>query len=167
MAKVLFTHSYFYRFDIKQWKAKQPYPPLATIYAASYIREKGYEVSLFDTNLKSSPQEIIPILDEYNPDYLVLYDDGFNYLTKMCLTNMREAAFHLCQFGKNKSCTVIVSSSDSTDHSEEYLNNGADYVMLGEADLTLNELLLNLEHNNTDLHHIPGFNPNISSHIQK
>ena len=34
--------------------------------------------------------------------------------------------------------------------------------MLGEADLTLNELLLNLEHNNTDLHHIPGlvFNKN-------
>jgi len=156
MSKILFTHSYFYRFDPKQWKAKQPYPPLGTLYGAAYLRSKGYEVSLFDTNLKKSPNEIIPALKEEKPKYLVIFDDGFNYLTKMCLTNMREAAFRLSQFGKEKGCTVIVSSSDSTDHFEEYLNNGADYVMLGEAELTLGELLSNLEANKADLDHIPG-----------
>ena len=147
MAKVLFTHSYFYKFDNKQWKLKQYYPPLATLYAASYIRENGFDVSLFDTNLKSSSVEIITILDQVKPDYLVVYDDGFNYLTKMCLTNMREAAFRLSALGKEKGCTVIVSSSDSTDHYENYLNEGADYVILGEAELTLGELLSNLEDN--------------------
>ncbi|MEJ2194107.1 MAG: radical SAM protein [Ignavibacteriaceae bacterium] len=156
MAKVLFTHSYFYKFDTKQLKAKQPYPPLATLYAASYIRKNGFEVSLFDTNLKSSPDEIIPVLDKDNPDYIVIYDDGFNYLTKMCLTNMREAAFRLSKLGKEKGCTVIVSSSDSTDHYEKYLDNGSDYVLLGEAELTLGELLSNLEVNTYDLHHIHG-----------
>uniref|UniRef100_UPI00404B06F1 hypothetical protein n=1 Tax=Ignavibacterium sp. TaxID=2651167 RepID=UPI00404B06F1 len=58
MKKVLFTHSYFYRFDPKQWKAKQPFPPLATITAASFIRNLGYEVTLFDTALRESPEEI-------------------------------------------------------------------------------------------------------------
>jgi anaerobic magnesium-protoporphyrin IX monomethyl ester cyclase len=156
MAKVLFTHSYFYKFDTKQWEARQYYPPLATIYAASYIRDRGFNVSLFDTNLKSSPDEIIPILNEYKPDYLIIYDDGFNYLTKMCLTNMRKAAFRLSQLGKEKGYTVIVSSSDSTDHYEEYLDSGADYVILGEAELSLGELLSNLEVNKTDLLHVPG-----------
>jgi len=156
MAKVLFTHSYFYKFDTKQLKAKQPYPPLATLYAASYIRQNGFEVSLFDTNLKSSPDEIIPVLDKENPDYFVIYDDGFNYLTKMCLTNMREAAFRLTKLGKEKRCTVIVSSSDSTDHYEKYLDYGSDYVIIGEAELTLGELLSNLEVNTYDLHHIHG-----------
>ena len=64
MSKILFTHSYFYRFDPKQWKAKQPYPPLGTLYGAAYLRTKGYGVSLFDTNLKKSPDEIVPVLKE-------------------------------------------------------------------------------------------------------
>jgi hypothetical protein len=63
----------------------------------------------------------------------VIYDDGFNYLTKMCLTNMREAAFRMCKIAKEKGCIVIVSSSDSTDRYEEYLNEGADFILLGRS----------------------------------
>lgn len=95
MKKVLFTHSYFYRFDPKQWKAKQPYPPLATITAAAFLRTYGYNVDVFDTALRKSPDEIIPAIENYKPDYFIIYDDGFNYLTKMCLTNMRDAAFKM------------------------------------------------------------------------
>ena len=156
MAKVLFTHSYFYRFDPKQWKAKQYYPPLATLYAASFVRNNGFEVSLFDTSLKESPEEIIPILKKENPDFLVIYDDGFNYLTKMCLTNMRDAAFQLSKLGKGFGCKVIISSSDSTDHYDKYLDNGADYILLGEAEITLKELLENLEKKNYELKNVRG-----------
>lgn len=141
MKKVLFTHSYFYRFDEKQWKSKQFYPPLGTLTAASYIRENNFDVRLFDTNLEENPENIIPAIEDYSPDYLVIYDDGFNYLTKMCLTKMREAAFDLIRIGKNAGCKVFVSSSDSTDHYQEYLEKGADAVLLGEAELTLLELL--------------------------
>ena len=156
MSKILFTHSYFYRFDPKQWKAKQPYPPLGTLYAAAYMRSKGYEVSLFDTNLKKSPDEIVLALKEEKPKYLVIFDDGFNYLTKMCLTNMREAAFRLTELGKKAGCTVIVSSSDSTDHYDMYLAKGADYVILGEAEITLGELINNLEEENSELQNVQG-----------
>lgn len=156
MSKILFTHSYFYRFDPKQWKSKQPYPPLGTLYGAAYLRSKGYEVSLFDTNLKKSPDEIITVLKEEKPKYLVIYDDGFNYLTKMCLTNMREAAFRLTQLGKEAGCTVIVSSSDSTDHYDMYLAKGADYIILGEAEITLCELINNLEKGNGELQYVQG-----------
>ncbi|MCH7772857.1 MAG: B12-binding domain-containing radical SAM protein [Bacteroidetes bacterium] len=156
MSKILFTHSYFYRFDPKQWKAKQPYPPLGTLYAAAYMRSKGYEVSLFDTNLKKSPDEIVLALKEEKPKYLVIFDDGFNYLTKMCLTNMREAAFRLAELGKEAGCTVIVSSSDSTDHYDMYLAKGADYVILGEAEITLGELINNLEEGNSELQNVQG-----------
>src|SRR5215813_2839032 len=95
MSRILFTHSYFLRFDPKQWETGQPYAPLGTLYAASLMREKGYAVSLFDTMFAHQPEEIIKTLDQVQPDYFVIYDDGFNYLTKMCLTNMREAAFTL------------------------------------------------------------------------
>src|SRR5688572_14721689 len=111
MSKILFSHSYFYRFDPKQWRTKQPYPPLGTIFAASYMRQNKHEVALFDTNLIDNPEMIIPVLEREKPDFLVIYDDGFNYLTKMCLTNMREAAFRMASFGKERGCKVIMSSS--------------------------------------------------------
>ncbi|MFN0034711.1 MAG: radical SAM protein, partial [Saprospiraceae bacterium] len=111
---ILFSHSYFYRFDPKQWKNAQPYPPYGTLCAAAVMRECGYEVSLFDTALRHSPSELLPVLEKERPRYLVLYDDGFNYLTKMCLTRMREAAFEMSRMGKAAGCIVIANSSDST-----------------------------------------------------
>lgn len=141
MKKILFTHSYFYKFDQKQWKTKQPYPPLGTIYAAAVMREAGYDVSLFDTALIDSPEQIIPVIEKENPDYLVIYDDGFNYLTKMCLTNMREAAFRMAEIAKQKGIVVIASSSDAADHYEKYLAHRVDFIIIGEGELTLKELV--------------------------
>lgn len=138
--RILFTHSYFLSFDEKQWKLMQPYAPLGTLFAASFLRENGYEVALHDVMFLSDPKAILPTLQSFKPDMLVIYDDGFNYLTKMCLTNMREAAFEMSRLAKSLGCTVAVSSSDSTDHFNEYLDNGADYIMLGEAEHTLLEL---------------------------
>jgi anaerobic magnesium-protoporphyrin IX monomethyl ester cyclase len=141
MDNVLFTHSYFYTFDRKQWKFKQPYPPLGTLQAAAVLREAGYNVSLFDTNLKEDTQEITPTLRSTQARYLIIYDDGFNYLTKMCLTNMREAAFDMARKAKKLGCIVIVSSSDAADHYEKYFTHGVDYVIRGEGEETLKELL--------------------------
>jgi anaerobic magnesium-protoporphyrin IX monomethyl ester cyclase len=138
---VLFTHSYFYKFDEKQWRFKQPYPPLATILAAAVVRQHGYDVSLFDTNLRQDPMEILPVLQALRPRFLVIYDDGFNYLSKMCLTNMRQAAFKMAEVSKQFGCTVIVSSSDAADHFEKYFEHQVDYVVRGEGEETLTELL--------------------------
>ncbi|MCB0533647.1 MAG: B12-binding domain-containing radical SAM protein [Lewinellaceae bacterium] len=156
MSRILFTHSYFYRFDPKQWKAQQPYPPYGTMMAAAVMRDCGFSVDLFDTNLRHSADEILPVLEARSPRYLVIYDDGFNYLTKMCLTRMREAAFAMAKYGKKQGCTVIVCSSDSTDHYAEYLDEGADFVILGEGEIALRELILALEAGKTDFSDILG-----------
>ena len=145
MLDILFSHSYYYPLDKKQWANKTPYPPLGTIYAAALMRQEGFKVSLFDTNLRDNPFAIATELEEQKPRYLVLYDDGFNYLTKMCLTTMREAAFEMINLGKKNNCTLIVCSSDSTDHYEKYLDAGADFIIQGEGELALNELITALE----------------------
>jgi len=147
MSKIVLTHSYFYKFDAKQWKNQTPFPPLGTLYAASLLRENNFTVSLFDVGLKDSPKELKNELEENKTDYLVIYDDGFNYLTKMCLTNMREAAFEMIQFGKSNNCKVLICSSDATDHAEEYINKGADFIIYGEGEKTLLELIDKLENN--------------------
>jgi anaerobic magnesium-protoporphyrin IX monomethyl ester cyclase len=107
-------------------------------------------------HVRYKPGELAGAIDESAPSYVVIYDDGFNYLTKMCLTNMREAAFTMCRIAKEKGCTVIVSSSDSTDHYEKYLSAGADFVLLGEAEYTMLELVNALDAGNPSLQQIPG-----------
>jgi anaerobic magnesium-protoporphyrin IX monomethyl ester cyclase len=147
MSNVLFTHSYFYKLDPKQWRFKQPYPPLGTMLAASVVRTAGFDVSIFDAGLKDNPAEIKPILEKEKPTYFIIYDDGFNYLTKMCLTVMREAAFEMAELAKQQGCVVIISSSDSTDHYEKYFLHGVDYVIRGEGEQTISELLEGLKKN--------------------
>lgn len=154
--RILFTHSYFLSFDEKQWRLMQPYAPLGTLFAAAYLRRNGYEVALHDVMFLKDPGAIQPVLELFNPDMVVVYDDGFNYLTKMCLTNMREAAFEMIGLAKKWGCTVAVSSSDSTDHFDKYLDSGADYVMLGEAEETLLELANGIRDNDLNLIAIQG-----------
>jgi len=156
MKNILFSHSYFLRFDPKQWETGLPYPPLGTLYAASYMREQGYQVACFDTMFSEKPDEVIPHLEHLRPDFFVIYDDGFNYLTKMCLTNMREAAFRMSRLAKERGCTIIISSSDSTDHYEQYIQEGADFIIMGEAELTLLELITALKAGTDNLRSIPG-----------
>lgn len=156
MARILFSHSYFMRFDPKQWATGQPYAPLGTLYAAALLRESGHEVELFDSMFAHGPEEIIPQLETHHPDIFVLYDDGFNYLTKMCLTNMREAAFEMIRLARKKGCTVIVSGSDSTDHFEKYLQEGAHFVIIGEAEQTLSEIIASPSNQYDELVQIPG-----------
>ena len=118
-----------------------PYPPLGTLYAASVARTAGYSVALFDSMLAMSEEEILPQIQRHKPSVVVIYDDDFNYLTKMCLTRMREAAFRMSQIAKREGCVVIVHGSDAVDHLEKYFAHDADFVICGEGEQTLVETL--------------------------
>ena len=144
MTNILLGQSYFLRFDPKLWEAMQPYPPLGTLYAASYLRQHGYDVALFDAMLAESEEEWAKALDIHQPQYAILYEDNFNYLSKMCLLRMREAAFTMIEMAKARGCTVILCGADATDHYETYLAKGADYILIGEGEETLIELLSHL-----------------------
>jgi anaerobic magnesium-protoporphyrin IX monomethyl ester cyclase len=141
MSEILFGQSYYLHFDPKLWEAMQPYPPLGTLYAASLIRSRGYSVALFDAMLAESEDEWAGALDRHSPRISILFEDNFNYLSKMCLLRMREAAFKMIAMARQRGCIVIVCSADATDHSEAYLAQGANFILLGEGEATLVELL--------------------------
>lgn len=145
MAQILFGQSYYLRFDPKLYAEMKPYPPLGSLYAASYVRALGYDVALFDAMLAQSEGEWADALDTHRPKYAIIFEDNFNYLSKMCLLNMREAAFKMIELAKARGCIVIVNGSDATDHLDEYFVRGADFMILGEGEVTLQELLEKLE----------------------
>src|ERR1700712_1974721 len=141
MTQILIGQSFYLRFDPKLWEAMQPYPPQGTLYAAAYMRQKGYSVALFDAMLAESTQEWAASLKQVQPKYAVLFEDNFNYLSKMSLLRMRDAAFEMVGMAKVQGCTVIVTGADMTDHAEQYLTHGADYVLMGEGEETQGELI--------------------------
>ena len=156
MSDILFTHSYFLHHDAKEFRAMMPYPPLATLYAAAHIRRKGYTVALFDSMLAQDEFALEPLLRLHRPKVLVIYDDDFNYLSKMCLTRMREAAHTMTKMAKRAGSIVVVHGSDATDHPAEYLYAGADAVISGEGEQSLGEYLDKTFIGNEDQSRIPG-----------
>ena len=156
MSRVLVGHSYFLRFDPKLWQAMQPYPPLGTLYAAALLRQAGHEVSFYDAMLETSTKGWGEMLDASSPDVAILFEDNFNYLSKMCLLNMHEAAFEMIGAAKSRGCRVIVCGADVTDNGEAYLDQGADFAAIGEADETVLELVQALDSNNADSASIAG-----------
>src|SRR4029450_11071290 len=141
MADLLLGQAYYLRFDPKLFQAQQPYAPLGTLYAASYLRSRGRSVALYDAMIADSERESADALDRTRPAAAVIYEDSFNYLTKMCLLRMREAALRMIDLARGRGYPVIVSGSDATDHPETYLRQGAVAVILGEAEGTLGELV--------------------------
>ncbi|MBN8583972.1 MAG: B12-binding domain-containing radical SAM protein [Ignavibacteria bacterium] len=141
MSDILFANTYFLKHDLKEFRNMNLYAPLGTLYAAAYVMQKGYTAALFDTMLADSEEDLKASLAQHKPRYMVIYDDTFNYLTKMCLTRMREAAFRMSEIAKEFGCTVIVSGSDSVDHLEKYFRHKVDYAICGEGEQTLGELL--------------------------
>jgi anaerobic magnesium-protoporphyrin IX monomethyl ester cyclase len=54
---------------------------------------------------------------------------------------MRQVAFGMIDVARACGSKVVVNGSDASDHMTEYLARGADYVLLGEAEWTLLELV--------------------------
>lgn len=143
--RILFAHGHLLSFDRKQLAIGKPYPPLATITAAAYLRSLGHEVALFDPMLDDDTRGFGPALARFRPDVVVIYDDVFNWFTKMCLGRMREAALGMIAVARAAGARVIVSGHDAADAPEVYLNAGAHAVAVGEAEITLGELLARMD----------------------
>lgn len=139
MTDVLITHSYHLGYDPKQLRKMQPYAPIGTLYAASALREKGISVAVFDSMLEE-PLGFSAMLAAHQPKVVVVYEDDFNFLSKMCLTRMREVAWEMAAQASSMGIPAIVHGSDSTDNPDLFLQNGFDYVLRGEAEETLTQL---------------------------
>ena len=157
MADVLLTHSYHLYYDRKQTRKMQPYAPLGTLYAAALLRSAGISVALFDTMLNDPEQHFAEALKRHQPRIVVVYEDNFNFLTKMCLTRMREVAYHILELSRAAGAAVLVNGSDASDHTLDYLRQGFHHVLLGEAEETLLDLVLHLlKENDPAPSSIPG-----------
>src|SRR5277367_3797083 len=140
MADVLLTHSNHLYFDRKQTKKMQPYPPLQTLLAAAALRERGISEELFDSTFHSLEEVFAAALDTHRPRLVIVCEDDFNFLSKMCLGRNRELAFSMAAAARTRGVPIAAHGSDASDHVLEYLDAGFDSVLIGEVETTLVEL---------------------------
>jgi|HubBroStandDraft_1064217.scaffolds.fasta_scaffold20422_4 anaerobic magnesium-protoporphyrin IX monomethyl ester cyclase len=145
MLSILVCHSYFLRFDRKQRERAKPYPPLATLQVAALLRQQGHAVSLFDAMLADGVAEFGRRVRAVRPQLVVLYEDNYNFLSKMCLGKMRRAGCEMICMARRAGARVIASGSDASDAPEPYLRAGADAVLHGEGLPALGKLVMRLD----------------------
>jgi anaerobic magnesium-protoporphyrin IX monomethyl ester cyclase len=147
MLSILVCHSYFLRFDQKQQERAKPYPPLATLQVAAMLRKAGHEVSLFDAMLADDYSRFERQLEVLKPQLVLIYEDNYNFLSKMCLGRMRRAACEMIGLARARHTRIVVGGSDASDAPDKYLAAGADAVLHGEALGTLMAIIDRLNGN--------------------
>ncbi|HEU4651495.1 MAG TPA: radical SAM protein [Croceibacterium sp.] len=131
---VLLAHSFFLHRDAKQLERLKPYPPLTTLLAAGLLREAGLPVGLFDATFADGPAAFQARLAGLAPSVLLLIEDNFNFLTKMCTENRRADALAMIGAARARGWTVAVNSPDAIDNPRIYLDAGASGVLVGEGE---------------------------------
>jgi len=108
----------------------KPYPPLGILYICAHLRQKGFEVQVFDSTF-STRQQLFDVLQKGPPSVLGVYA---NLMT-------RASVIEILHFAKNAGWQTIVGGPEPGAYIEQYLGAGADVVVIGEGEMTLEELL--------------------------
>lgn len=146
MTTILLAHSYFLAHDAKQRAKMRPYPPLGTLYVAGMLRSAGHDVTVFDSMLATGEDEFTHLVSELRPDVVVMFEDSFNFLSKMCLARMRQAAHAMIDAARRSGALVVAAGSDASDDPAAYLAAGAHVVARREAEHAVTELVEALAH---------------------
>ncbi|HEY4689768.1 MAG TPA: radical SAM protein [Anaerolineae bacterium] len=127
---ILLTHGYFLNDDPHERTIMKPYPPLGILYLSAYLKRAGYSVGVFDTTF-STLAEFEAYLARERPPVVGLYT---NLMTKFSVLKMIAAC-------KRHGVAVILGGPEPANYVEEYLDRGADVIVVGEGEATLEELL--------------------------
>jgi anaerobic magnesium-protoporphyrin IX monomethyl ester cyclase len=127
---LLLTHGYFLFEDPKELQIMKPYPPLGILYISSHLRRKGFGVEVFDSTF-SSRDRLFEVLRQGPPAVLGVYA---NLMT-------RSNVLEIVRTAKESGWQTVVGGPEPGAYVTEYLAAGADVVVLGEGEVTIEELL--------------------------
>ena len=143
---ILLAHGYFLSEDPHEQKVMKPYPPLGILYLSSYLKSRGYAVGVFNSTFQR-PIDFEALLDREHPAVVGLY---VNLMTKVNVLKMIGAA-------QARGAVVVLGGPEPAFYAADYLARGADVVVRGEGELTLDALLPHLaRHGLRDLDDVEG-----------
>ncbi len=143
---ILLAHGYFLYDDPHELKVMKPYPPLGILYLSSYLKAKGFHVGIFDSTF-SSKDEFSALVAREHPPVVGIYT---NLMTKFNVLEM----IAVC---KQHGAVVVLGGPEPPYYAANYLERGADVIVRGEGELTLEALLPHLaRHGLNQLERVEG-----------
>ena len=121
---------------LSQNKAEQelmsPYIPLGLLYLAAFLRERNFQVEIFDGTFQEGDQDFIAALEKYSPKSVGI----------TALKPNADKVLDLAAVARQHAAFVIVGGPDPTYSPEFYLQDPSiDLVVHHEGELTLAEVL--------------------------
>ena len=144
---LLFTHAYYLSDDLKEQKIMKPYPPLGLLYVSAYLLSKNIINDVFDTTF-SSIEKQLEFIENKKPKVICVYT---NLMTKIEVINL----IKIIKTEKYNFPKIVLGGPDVSYNVENYLNTGADFVIIGEGEETTFELYKAII-NNENYHNITG-----------
>jgi anaerobic magnesium-protoporphyrin IX monomethyl ester cyclase len=135
MSAFLLCHSYFLGEDEKEKAVMKPYPPLGLLYLSAYLKRADIPVEVFDTTF-TDRDTLTTRLSSGSPGVIGVYSNLM----------MRATVLWIIGEAKRLGWTVVVGGPEGANYPAEYLDSGADVVVIGEGEATLAELLPALDH---------------------
>jgi anaerobic magnesium-protoporphyrin IX monomethyl ester cyclase len=143
--ELLLTHGYFLYEDPKELQLMKPYAPLGVLYICSHLQKQGFDVEVFDTTF-STRELLFQHLRTEIPSVLGIYA---NLMTRTNVVDIMKVA-------REAGWRIVVGGPEPGAYAQEYLDSGAEFVVFGEGEETMQELLTafraNTDINETEWH---------------
>jgi radical SAM superfamily enzyme YgiQ (UPF0313 family) len=127
---ILLAHGYYLFDDPHEREVMRPYPPLGLLYVSSHLKAKGFEVGVFDSTF-SSFGEFETLIQSEKPPIVGIY----------CTLMTKQNVLRMTRLCKDLGLTVILGGPEPPHYADEYLERGADVIVIGEGELTLEDLI--------------------------
>ena len=125
--KIFLTHGYFLNLDAKELEIMKPYVPLGILYISAFLKQQGYDVSVFDSTF-SSPAEQRKKMIELKPDVIGIY---CNLMTKLNVLPLIKFIKSSPELAHSK---IILGGPEPPFYAKEFLDYGADIIVEGEGE---------------------------------
>ncbi|MGH2593337.1 MAG: B12-binding domain-containing radical SAM protein [Anaerolineae bacterium] len=148
---LLFVYPFFLNESALERQWMTLYPPLGLLYLAAAARQAGHAVTVFDATFASGEADFVAVMEARSPDVVCFAS----------LITLRPTALRLAAISRARGVVTLAGGPDPTTFPEAYLHpspltpllleegkRGFDFVVSGEADDTLLELLhiIRLDH---------------------
>jgi anaerobic magnesium-protoporphyrin IX monomethyl ester cyclase len=127
---LLLTHGYFLADDAREREIMKPYAPLGLLYLSSHLRARGFDVEIYDSTF-GSREELLRVIAMERPRVVGVYG---NLMTRRNVVAIAEAA-------RAAGCRVVIGGPEPANYADQYLRAGADAIVNGEGEASLEALL--------------------------
>jgi radical SAM superfamily enzyme YgiQ (UPF0313 family) len=110
----------------------KPYPPLGLLYVSAFLLSKDIPNDVYDSTFYSQSDQLI-FIKEKKPKVICIYT---NLMTKIEVVRL----IHILKTVDYNFPKIILGGPDVTYNIENYLNAGADFLVIGEGEETTFEL---------------------------